>query len=58
MLPSGCAPLLPRDWCLRGTEWVGGKVFERGYWNKTGEERRVEMEVLDVEEGGKMRSLP
>jgi protein SMG6 len=53
MLTSGCAPPLPEDWCLRGMEWVGRKVFERGYW-KTGEERRVEMEVLDVEEDGQL----
>lgn len=49
MLTSGCAPPLPEDWCMRGMEWVGRKVFERGYW-KSGEDRRVEMEVLDFEE--------
>ncbi|OJA21630.1 hypothetical protein AZE42_09745 [Rhizopogon vesiculosus] len=53
MLTSGCAPPLPEDWCLRGMEWVGRKVFERGYW-KSGEERRVEVDVLDVEEGGQL----
>jgi hypothetical protein len=50
MLTSGCAPPLPEDWCLRGMEWISRKVFERGYW-KSGEERRVEVEILDVEEG-------
>ncbi|KAH7889781.1 hypothetical protein F5I97DRAFT_588082 [Phlebopus sp. FC_14] len=50
MLTSGCMAPLPEDWCMRGMEWVGRKVFERGYW-KSGEERRVEAEVLDVEEG-------
>lgn len=49
MLTSGCAPPLPEDWCMRGMEWVGRKVFERGYW-KSGEDRRAEMEVLDFEE--------
>ncbi|OAX36867.1 hypothetical protein K503DRAFT_801694 [Rhizopogon vinicolor AM-OR11-026] len=53
MLTSGCAPPLPEDWCLRGMEWVGRKVFERGYW-KSGEERRVEVDVLDMEEGGQL----
>jgi len=49
MLTSGCAPPLSEDWCMRGMEWVGRKVFERGYW-KNGEDRRTEMEVLDLEE--------
>ena len=49
MLTSGCAPPLSEDWCMRGMEWVGRKVFERGYW-KSGEDRRTEMEVLDLEE--------
>ncbi len=47
MLTSGCAPPLPEDWCMRGMEWVGCRVFERGYW-KSGEERKAEMEVLLV----------
>jgi hypothetical protein len=52
MLTSSCAPPLPEDWCMRGMEWVGRKVFERGYW-KSGEERKAEMEVLSpVEEYG------
>lgn len=45
-LTSGCAPL-PEDWCLRGMEWGGRRVYERGFW-KSGEERRAEMEVLDA----------
>ena len=53
MLTSGCAPPLPEDWCMRGMEWVGRKVFERGYW-KSGEDRRLEIEVLDIEEGGQL----
>ncbi|KAF9228014.1 hypothetical protein BS17DRAFT_747074 [Gyrodon lividus] len=53
MLTSGCVPPLPEDWCMRGMEWVGRKVFERGYW-KSGEDRRAEVEVLDVEEGGQL----
>jgi protein SMG6 len=40
MLTSRCLPLLPEDWCMRGMEWVGRKVFERRYWN-SGEDRRV-----------------
>lgn len=28
---------LPEDWCLRGMEWVGRRVYERGFWKqKTG----------------------
>ena len=50
MLTSGCAPPLPEDWCLRGMEWVGRKVFERGFW-KSGEERKAELEVLEMIEG-------
>ena len=46
MLTSGCAPALSEDWCLRGMEWVGRRVYERGFW-KTGEERKPEIEVLD-----------
>ncbi|KAG0705195.1 hypothetical protein DFH29DRAFT_908006, partial [Suillus ampliporus] len=53
MLTSSCAPPLPEDWCLRGMEWISRKVFERGYW-KSGEERRVEVDILDVEEGGQL----
>jgi len=54
MLTTGCAPPLPEDWCMRGMEWVGRRVFERGYW-KSGEETKAEMDVLspvdDSEEG-------
>lgn len=46
MITSGAAPPLPEDWCLRGMEWVGRKVYERGYW-ASGAERRAELEVLD-----------
>lgn len=44
MLTSGTTPL-PEDWCLRGMEWVGRKVFQPGYW-KSDEERRAEIEIL------------
>ncbi|KAF8162971.1 hypothetical protein B0H34DRAFT_744517 [Crassisporium funariophilum] len=50
MLTSGCPPPLAEDWCLRGMEWVGRKVFERGYW-KSGEDRKAELEVLETVEG-------
>jgi protein SMG6 len=50
MLTSSCAPPLSEDWCLRGMEWVGRRVFERGYW-KSGEEKSKEVEVLDASEG-------
>ena len=53
MLTSGYAPPLSEDWCLRGMEWISRKVFERGYW-KSGEERRVEVEILDMEEGSQL----
>ncbi|KAF5365760.1 hypothetical protein D9758_003172 [Tetrapyrgos nigripes] len=52
-LTSGCAPPLPEDWCIRGMEWVGRMVFERGYW-KSGEDRKAEIEVLDDTEAGEM----
>ena len=29
MLTSGCAPLLPEDWCLGGMEWVGSELVSR-----------------------------
>lgn len=45
MLTTGCAPPLSEDWCLRGMEWVGRKVYERGFW-KSGDERRMEIEYL------------
>ncbi|PFH52354.1 hypothetical protein AMATHDRAFT_74154 [Amanita thiersii Skay4041] len=49
MLTTGCSPALPEDWCIRGMEWVGRKVFERGYWkaDPTGDERRTEVDILD-----------
>jgi protein SMG6 len=50
MLSTGCTPPLPEDWCLRGMEWVGRKVFERGFW-KSGEEKKAELEVLEMIEG-------
>ncbi|KAJ7694140.1 hypothetical protein B0H17DRAFT_1057941 [Mycena rosella] len=49
MLTTGCAPPLPEDWCLRGMEWVGRKVYQQGFW-KTGEDKRAEIEVLDDSE--------
>ena len=24
--------LIPEDWCLRGMEWAGRRVYERGFW--------------------------
>ena len=53
MLTSACAPPLVEDWCLRGMEWVGRKVYERGFW-KSGEERKAELEVLETAEGGQL----
>jgi hypothetical protein len=49
-LTTGCAPPLAEDRCLRGMEWVGRRVFERGYW-KNGEESSKEVKVLDAGEG-------
>ncbi|KAJ7134972.1 hypothetical protein C8R43DRAFT_894524 [Mycena crocata] len=48
MLTTGCAPL-SEDWCLRGMEWVGRKVYQHGFW-KTGEDKRAELEALDDSE--------
>lgn len=25
-------PPVPEDWCVRGMEWVGRRVYERGFW--------------------------
>ncbi|KDQ62457.1 hypothetical protein JAAARDRAFT_54406 [Jaapia argillacea MUCL 33604] len=48
MLTSGCKPL-PKDWCIRGMEWVGRKVFECSFWNKSSSsEDHVELEVVDT----------
>ncbi|KAF7322791.1 PINc domain-containing protein [Mycena chlorophos] len=49
MITTGCAPPLSEDWCLRGMEWVGRKVYQHGFW-KSGEDKRAEMEVLDDSE--------
>ncbi|KAG6375797.1 hypothetical protein JVT61DRAFT_2651 [Boletus reticuloceps] len=38
---------------MRGMEWVGREVFERGFW-KSGEDLQVEIEVLDTEEGDQL----
>lgn len=27
---------LPEDWCIRGMEWVGRRVYERGFWKSKG----------------------
>ena len=51
MLTSSCAPP-SEDWCLRGMEWVGRRVFERGYW-KSGEKTKG-VEVLDASKGEKV----
>ncbi|KAJ7489926.1 hypothetical protein B0H11DRAFT_1046908 [Mycena galericulata] len=53
MLTTGCAPPLPEDWCLRGMEWVGRKVYQHGFW-KAGEEKRAEIEVLDDSEAAEI----
>jgi hypothetical protein len=39
MLTSGCTLPLPEDWCMRGMEWVGRRVFERGYWKNEDEKK-------------------
>ena len=46
MLTSGCSPPLDEDWCMRGMEWVGRRIFERGYW-KIAEDSRPEVAILD-----------
>lgn len=50
MLTSSTAPPLPEDWCLRGTEWVGRRVYERGFWQDNGGDdekfARVEIQYL------------
>jgi len=50
MLSSGCTPPLPEDWCLRGMEWVGRKVYERGFW-KSDDDQKAELTVLETVEG-------
>ncbi|EIW70341.1 hypothetical protein TREMEDRAFT_29293 [Tremella mesenterica DSM 1558] len=32
-------PPLPEDWLIRGSEWVGRRVFERGFWKSKGSGR-------------------
>jgi protein SMG6 len=34
-LTAGGGGPLPEDWCLRGMEWVGRRVFERGFWKQS-----------------------
>ena len=48
MLTNGCAPPLPEDWCMRGMEWVGRRVFERGYWKTDSmrDECKTELDAL------------
>ncbi|KAK7023722.1 PINc domain-containing protein [Favolaschia claudopus] len=53
MLTTGCSPPLPEDWCLRGMEWVGRKVYQHGFW-KSGEEKRAEIEILDDSEAAEI----
>jgi protein SMG6 len=53
MLTSGCTLPLPEDWCMRGMEWVGRRVFERGYW-KNDDEKSKEVKLLDASEGGEV----
>jgi hypothetical protein len=38
---------------MRGMEWVGRRVFERGYW-KSNDEKSKEAELLDASEGGEV----
>lgn len=47
MLTSGYPSPLVEDWCLRGMEWIGRKVYERGFW-KSGEDLKAETEVLET----------
>ncbi|KAH8833609.1 hypothetical protein DL96DRAFT_1666700 [Flagelloscypha sp. PMI_526] len=59
MLTSNSAPPLPEDWCLRGMEWHGRRVYERGFWklpeeNKAELQRRPELEVLDTPDRGEL----
>jgi hypothetical protein len=49
MLTSDVSPPASEDWSMRGMEWVGRKIFERGYW-KSGEDRKAELEVVDQNE--------
>ena len=49
-LTSGTDPL-PEDWCLRGMEWSGRRVYERGFWarsDKTGSEMELLLETPGV----------
>jgi protein SMG6 len=56
MLMTGCVPPLSEDWCLCRMEWVGQRVFERGYW-KGGEEKSKEVEVLDARKGKRSQMI-
>ncbi|KZW03995.1 hypothetical protein EXIGLDRAFT_709495 [Exidia glandulosa HHB12029] len=46
-LTSGCEPSA-EDWCLRGMEWLGRRVYERGFWGRA--EKGGEMDVLLAQE--------
>ena len=36
-------PPLPEDWAVRGMEWVGRRVYERGFWKGKGSGRGLAM---------------
>jgi protein SMG6 len=38
--------LLPEDWCVRGMEWAGRRVYERGFWKVQGPACQGEMDVI------------
>jgi hypothetical protein len=50
LLTTNISPPIAEDWCMRGMEWVGRKIFEPDYW-KSGEESKAEMEALAQVEG-------
>ena len=52
MLTSGCTHL-PEVWCMHGMEWVGCRVFERGYW-KNNDKKSKEVKLLDASDSGEV----
>ena len=41
--------LIPEDWCMRGMEWAGRRVYERGFWKVQGPTNvQSEMDVTSL----------
>ncbi len=43
--------LIPEDWCLRGMEWAGRRVYERGFWRSKSPIPSVQSEMDVIRPG-------